>query len=77
MRNDQRFATPIQHLRQAYPDPMTGKADWVLVRAGTGIAGVHSRSMREPFKQGGFDLRYRVFEGRKSYAEWVFAVGPF
>jgi type II secretory pathway pseudopilin PulG len=75
--NDQRFSTPIQHLRQAYPDPMTGKADWVLVRAGTGIAGVHSRSTLEPFKQGGFEQRYRVFEGRKSYAEWVFSVVPY
>lgn len=72
--NDQRFPTPMQHLRQAYPDPMTGKADWVLVRAGTGIAGVHSRSTLEPFKQSGFELRYRVFEGKKSYEDWVFVV---
>lgn len=74
--NDQRFPTPIQHLRQAYPDPMTGKSDWVLVRAGSGVAGVHSRSTLEPFKQGGFEQRYRSFEGKLSYADWVFTVAP-
>lgn len=74
--NDRRFPTPMQHLRQAYPDPMTGRVDWVLMRAGGGIAGVHSQSTREPIKKSGFGERYRLFEGKASYADWVFAVAP-
>lgn len=72
--SDQRFPTPMQHLRRAYPDPITGQVDWVYVRGSGGIAGVHSRSILEPYKQAGFEQRYQLFEGRKSYAEWVFAV---
>lgn len=74
--NDQRFPTPMQHLRQAYPDPMTGKADWALIRAGGGISAVHSQSTQEPIKRTGFPERYRLFEARASYADWVFAVVP-
>lgn len=74
--SDKRFPTPMQHLRQAYPDPMTDKADWVLIRAGGGIAGVHSQSTRESIKKSGFPERYRLFEAKASYADWVFAVAP-
>lgn len=74
--NDQRFPTPIQHLRRAYPDPMTGKVDWTFVRDRGGIAGVRSSSTREPLKQAGFSERYRWFEGKTSYAEWVFVAAP-
>lgn len=72
--SDQRFPTAMQHLRKAYPDPMTGQADWVLVRGSGGIAGVHSRSTLEPYKQAGFEPRYQLFGGRKSYTEWMFVV---
>ena len=74
--SDQRFPTPMQHLRQAYPDPMTGKADWSLIRAGGGISAVHSQSTQEPIKKTGFPERYRIFEAKASYADWVFAVVP-
>lgn len=42
---DRRTATPMHHLRRAFTDPITGKADWVPVldEAG-GWHGVHSRS---------------------------------
>ena len=42
---DRRTSSPIHHLRRAFTDPITGKADWVpmLDEAG-GWHGVHSRS---------------------------------
>lgn len=73
---DQRFPTPMQHLRQAYPDPMTGKVDWSLIRAGAGIVGVRSQSTLEPIKKDGFGERYKKFSGEKSYAGWIFVVTP-
>lgn len=72
--NDQRFPTPRQHLRRAYPDPMTGRVDWVWVQAGAGITGVHSSSTQAPIKQAGFPERYRGFEGKGSYSEWLFVI---
>lgn len=74
--NDQRFPTPMQHLRQAYPDPMTGRVDWAFVRTVGGISAVHSQSNQEPIKKSGFPERYRLFEAKGRYAEWVFAVAP-
>lgn len=70
---DNRFPTPRRHLRRLYPDPMTGQADWVLLRSGPGIFGIHSRSDQEPLKQVGFPERYQVFERKPRYTDWVFA----
>jgi type II secretory pathway pseudopilin PulG len=42
---DRRAAAPQRHLRQAFSDPLTGKADWVpVLDEGGGWRGVHSRS---------------------------------
>jgi type II secretory pathway pseudopilin PulG len=67
--SDNRFSTPIQHLRQKYPDPMTGMTDWELVMQGVGIAGVHSASTLVPFKTSGFAEPYKTFEAKPRYAE--------
>jgi type II secretory pathway pseudopilin PulG len=72
--NDQRFTKPVQHLRRAYPDPMTGRVDWELVQGVGGFVGVRSRSTMEPFKKSGFEMRYRIFENRASYAQWEFVI---
>lgn len=72
--NDQRFATPVQHLRRAYQDPMTGKADWEFVQGANGFAGVRSRSTMEPIKKTGFPDHYRQFVEKSSYSEWYFGV---
>lgn len=72
--NDNRFPTPMHHLRRLYPDPMTGKPDWELVMSGGGILGVHSRSTQEPFKKSGFPERLMEFENSESYANWKFVV---
>jgi type II secretory pathway pseudopilin PulG len=72
--NDQRFTKPVQHLRRAYPDPMTGRVDWVLVQGVSGFMGVRSRSTMEPFKKSGFAQGYQLFENSSSYAQWEFVI---
>ena len=53
---DSRYPTPRRHLRRLYPDPITGKADWGLVKAPEGgIMGVYSLSDREPQKRANFE----------------------
>lgn len=74
--NDDRFPTSIHHLRRMYPDPMTGKTDWQLVREGTGIVGIRSRSNRATIKKQGFSKDYTQFEGKDSYSDWTFAISP-
>ncbi len=70
---DNRFPTPRRHLRRIYIDPMTGKADWGLVRGpGEVVLGVHSRSTASPFKQANFPQRYENFSGAQSYVDWKF-----
>lgn len=47
---DNRYATVTRHLRRLWVDPITGSAQWGLVRAPDGgIAGVYSLSERAPF----------------------------
>ncbi len=72
--NDPRFSSSVQHLRRAYPDPMTGQADWELIVEHNGMVGVRSRSTQTPIKQAGFPSRYRAFEGREAYRDWEFRV---
>lgn len=69
---DTRFAGMRRHLRQLYPDPMTGQADWVLLRQGEHIVGVHSRATGKPMKQSGFEKRDEEFAGAGSYIDWKF-----
>jgi type II secretory pathway pseudopilin PulG len=69
---DSRFAGKRRHLRRLYPDPMTGAVDWVLLRQGDRIVGVHSRAEGKPIKQAGFDRRDQDFAGAASYAAWRF-----
>ncbi len=72
---DDRFPTPVHHLRRPYSDPMTGEA-FVLVRQGGAIAGVQSASKATPLKMAGFPVRYRLFEGAQSYEQWQFVFIP-
>lgn len=41
---DRRLARPQAHLRQLWPDPFTGRADWQLIQANGRIVGLHSRA---------------------------------
>jgi len=72
--NDQRFPTPIHHLRRIYKDPMTGRADWGLVSAAGGVMGVHSQSDQLPLKQHDFGKTFEAFEGAQHYSDWAFVV---
>ncbi|MFP3186043.1 MAG: type II secretion system protein [Paraburkholderia sp.] len=71
---DPRYPNPVHYLRKLYADPMTGKADWVLVRGldGQTIIGIHSASTAHPIQIAHFPKEFRGFEKRKSYTEWVF-----
>jgi type II secretory pathway pseudopilin PulG len=71
---DPRYPNPVRHLRKRYADPMTGKADWVLVMSPDGqtIAGIHSASKAHPIKVAQFPAEFQGFEKKRSYTEWVF-----
>jgi type II secretory pathway pseudopilin PulG len=71
---DPRFSAPIRHLRRLYVDPMTGQPDWVLVQGAGGILGIHSRSTASTFKRKDFPVQNREFEGKETYADWVFII---
>lgn len=74
---DPRFPDTRRYLRRLYPDPVTGKAEWGLVKGPAGeIVGIYSLSEAEPLKKAGFGLQDRGFEGKTKYAEWVFVHGP-
>ncbi len=71
---DPRFPNPRRHLRKIFVDPVSGKAEWGLVRAGDGgrILGVHSLSQLAPLKVGNFDKRFPGFDKREHIADWKF-----
>jgi type II secretory pathway pseudopilin PulG len=73
MVKDPRQSSPVRHLRKLYPDPITGKKEWGLLRGpNNGIVAVYSLSQDAPLKTGGFALVDQMFEGKQKYSEWVF-----
>ena len=71
---DKRYPNVRRHLRRIYPDPMTGRADWALIRGpGGGIVGVHSQSMARPLKVANFPKDYQSFANATTYSAWKFA----
>jgi type II secretory pathway pseudopilin PulG len=74
---DNRLLSTTRHLRRVYADPMTGRANWGIVRAADGgIQGVYSLGAGRPVKNSRFRQRDSEFEGRQSYAEWRFIYVP-
>ncbi len=74
---DKRDPGVQRYLRKLYADPMTGKAQWGLVKApGGGIMGVHSLSNAEPIKRAGFRSRDQSLTGATTYYEWRFIYEP-
>lgn len=70
---DPRYPNAVRHLRKIYADPITGRADWLLLIAPGGeIIGVSSRSTRHPIKVAQFSEPFETFADKKSYADWVF-----
>ena len=74
---DPRFPNVVRHLREAYPDPVTGKP-FELIRdpIDQGITGVYSGAPGEPLKAEGFPETDRNFTGVTSYADWRFEFVP-
>ena len=70
---DDRYPLPVHHLRRLYPDPITGGAEWGLLRVQGRIAGVHSLSESAPVKRAGFNADHEFFNGKSAYRDWVFA----
>jgi type II secretory pathway pseudopilin PulG len=74
---DPRMPGTVRYLRRLYPDPITGRDEWGLVKsADGGLAGVYSLSENPPLKVSGFALRDAAFEGKNKYSEWQFAFAP-
>jgi len=69
---DPRTPTVKRHLRQLYPDPITGRPEWGLDRTGDFITGIHSLSEAEPLKKTGFRRVDASFEDKQKYSEWIF-----
>lgn len=67
-----------RYLRKLYPDPITGKDDWGLVKTQDQkrITGVYSLSEDEPIKVANFDDVDKDFAGKSSYQEWKFVFSP-
>ena len=73
---DKRYPVPVHHLRRLYLDPITGTANWGVVRVGDRISGVYSQSEDKPLKQTLFDPSEALFEARESYKDWAFVFIP-
>ena len=74
---DPRKPTVERYLRRLYPDPVTGRAEWGIVKAPDGgIMGVHSLSADPPLKSANFAVRDREFTGAPAYSEWKFVFTP-
>lgn len=62
-----------RYLRQLYADPITGKADWELVKApGGGVMGVKSTSCAPTIKRSFPDGDFMYLNGEKRYCDWTF-----
>jgi type II secretory pathway pseudopilin PulG len=63
-----------RYLRELYPDPITGKADWQLIRApGGGIMGVRSASCAPTIKRSFPHGDFMFLDGQTRYCDWTFA----
>jgi type II secretory pathway pseudopilin PulG len=70
---DPRHPGVLRHLRRIHVDPVTGNAEWGLLRGPDGgIVGVHSLSEKRPMKQTGFAPLDETFENAARYADWQF-----
>jgi hypothetical protein len=72
---DTRFPNVVRHLRKLYNDPITGQAEWGLLRSDLTkrIVGVYSLSDVKPVKIGNFDAFFQGFSNKTSYQQWVFS----
>jgi type II secretory pathway pseudopilin PulG len=70
---DPRFPNVQRHLRRIYLDPMTGTAEWGLIkRPDGGIFGVYSLSKQKPLRM----LSFVEPDAASTYADWKFTIDP-
>ncbi|HEX6362255.1 MAG TPA: type II secretion system protein [Albitalea sp.] len=70
---DPRHPGVVRHLRRIHVDPMTGTAEWGLLRGPDGgIVGVHSLAQGRPLRRTGFAPLDETFENAERYADWHF-----
>jgi type II secretory pathway pseudopilin PulG len=69
---DRRFPETRHHLRQLYPDPVSGQPLATVPTADGRVAGVRSTSGAEPFKRDNFPARWQQFKGSRHYSDWLF-----
>lgn len=74
---DPRDAATVRHLRKRYADPLTGKAEWGIVKGPDGgIMGVHSSSEDKPLKIANFRVTEKGFDNSEKYSDWKFVYTP-
>jgi type II secretory pathway pseudopilin PulG len=72
--DDKRWPVRRRHLRDIYPDPLTGTRDWVIIKAPDGgVLGVYSPAAGTPLRRAHFTKAFKSFEEAGSYADWRFA----
>jgi type II secretory pathway pseudopilin PulG len=70
---DERYPTVRRHLRKIYVDPMTGAAQWGLVKQPEGgIVAIYSLSSARPLRTGNFTGAQEAFAGKPKYSDWIF-----
>lgn len=72
---DPRFPGIKRHLRRLYPDPITGTAEWGLVKFGDRIVGVYSLAPGVPLREVATAPDDPPAAGN-AYSEWKFTVDP-
>lgn len=71
---DPRYPGVRRHLRRLYPDPLTGRNDWGVVRSPDGrIVGIHSLATTATIRRAGFPPGLEGFDKAMRHDEWVFA----
>lgn len=73
---DKRFPMPVRHLRRIFHDPLTGSAEWGVIRADGGIVGVYSLSTQRPIRSVQLppDVELRAIAPGETvrYRDWIF-----
>lgn len=72
---DPRFPGVKRHLRRLYPDPITGAAEWGLVKLGDRIVGVYSLAPGAPLREVTAEFDDPP-AGGSAYSDWKFVVDP-
>jgi type II secretory pathway pseudopilin PulG len=74
---DPRTPAIRRYLRTLYPDPISGRYEWGMIKGPNGeIVGIFSLSEGKPLKQGNFSRSDERLENRDKYSEWVFQYSP-